>query len=116
VAAGARISATGTPPAKRRAYSLCDVKLAACESPRPGNQITRTAIPWSGRFEDRQHAFGAVRRPRCDGPPVAFAECLRRTHTQIFSVAISHFTRGGRGCSLGSTVLQAERQPTQSHV
>jgi hypothetical protein len=27
------------------ANSLCDVKLVACERPRPGNQITRTAIP-----------------------------------------------------------------------
>lgn len=72
------------------ADSLSDVKLAACKSPRAGKQITRTAIAWSGRLEDRQHPLCAVRRPRRDGPPVGFAECLRRAHTPILSAASSN--------------------------
>jgi hypothetical protein len=52
---------------------LCDVELTARESPRPGDQITRAAIPWSYRLEDSQHVLRAIRRPRRDGPPVGFA-------------------------------------------
>ena len=44
--------------------------------------------------KDRQHPLCAVRRPRRDGPPVGFAECLRRGHRQIFSAATSSY-----GCS-----------------
>ena len=66
------------------ADSLCDVKLPACERPRPDNQITRTAIPWSSRLKDRQHALCAVRRPPGDDPPLRFAECLGRAHTRFF--------------------------------
>ena len=44
--------------------------------------------------KDRQHPLCAVRRPRRDGPPVGFAECLRRAHRQIFSAATSSY-----GCS-----------------
>jgi hypothetical protein len=73
----ARWDATG----EAAADSLCDVKLATCESPRPGDQITRTAIAWSSRLEDLQYVLCAVRRPRRDGPPVGFAQCLRGAHT-----------------------------------
>ena len=61
--------------------SLCDAELATREIPRPGNQFTRAAIPWGHRLEDRQHVLCAICRPRRDGPPVGFAECLRRAHT-----------------------------------
>ena len=81
------------------ADSLCYVKLAACESPRPDDQITRTAIPWSSRLKDLQHVLCAIRRPRGDGPPVGFGECLRRAHTTIFSAASSNHGCSSRGRS-----------------
>jgi hypothetical protein len=41
------------------------------------------AVPRSFRLEQSQCPLRAVRRPHRDDPPVSFAQCLRRTHTQI---------------------------------
>jgi hypothetical protein len=60
-----------------------DAQLATSEGPRPGDRLTRAAIPRSFRFEQSQHPLRAVRPPHRDGPPVSFAQRLRRTHTQI---------------------------------
>ena len=57
-----------------------DIELATGKSPRPGDGIAGTAITWSFRFEQPQHALRAVRRPPGDDPPVSLAQCLRGAH------------------------------------
>lgn len=64
---------------------LSDAKLAPSKSPKPGDRITRTAVPRSFPLEQSQHPLRAVRRPHRDDPPLSFAQRLRRTHTQMLS-------------------------------
>jgi len=72
---------TDEPPADL----LGDIKLATGEGSRPGDCVPGAAILWSFRLEQPQHPLGAVRRPRRDGPPVALAQRLRRTHACILA-------------------------------
>ncbi len=72
---------------------LGDIKLATSEGSRPGDCVPGAAILWSLRLEQRQHPLGAVRRPRRDDPPVAFAQRLRRAHRNILA---AHQTGGPR--------------------
>lgn len=60
-----------------------DVEFTAGKCPRSGDGVARTAIARSFDFEQPQHALCAVRRPRGDGPPVSFTQCLRRAHPDI---------------------------------
>jgi len=62
------------------ADSLCDVKLAARENPRPGGSDHEGGYPLEPPPQNLQHVLCAIRRPRLDGPPVGFAECLRGAH------------------------------------
>ena len=79
-----------------------DAKLAVSEGPRPGDRLSGTGIPRGFRLEQSQHPLRAVRRPPGDDAPVRFAQCLRRTHTQILprvsalgpSMAIRHALTG----------------------
>jgi hypothetical protein len=52
-------------------------KLATCKGARPGDGIARTAVLWRFGFEQRQHTFRAVRRPRGDDPTLSFGQSLR---------------------------------------
>lgn len=63
------------------AYLTGDVSFAVGELPCSGDQGVRASIPWCFLFEDFQHVFCAVRRPRRDGPPVRFGEGLWGAHT-----------------------------------
>jgi hypothetical protein len=57
-----------------------DIELATGEGARSGDGFAGTAITWSFRFEQPEHALCAVGRPLRDDPPVGFAQCLRRAH------------------------------------
>jgi hypothetical protein len=70
-------------PDKPAANLPGDAELATREGTRPGDCITRPAIPWSFGLEQTKHPLRAVRRPRRDDPPVSLAQRLRRTHAQI---------------------------------
>ena len=63
---------------------LCDAKLATSKA-RNRAMASGAAIPRSFRLEQSQHPLRAVRRPHRHDPPVSFAQCLRRTHTQILA-------------------------------
>ena len=65
------------------AAGLLDAELATSKGPQPGDGITGAVILWSFCLEQSQHPLRTVRRPHGDDPPVSFAQCLRRTHTQI---------------------------------
>jgi hypothetical protein len=64
---------------------LGDIELATGERSRPRDCVPGAAIPWSFRLEQPQHPLRAVRRPRRDDPPVAFAQRLRRAHGSILA-------------------------------
>jgi hypothetical protein len=87
------------------ADSLCDVKLAARENPRPGGSDHEGGYPWSRRLKNLQHVLCAIRRPRRDGPPVGFAECLRERIHRSFQPGAATWTLVGErrpdGCSVG---------------
>jgi hypothetical protein len=74
-------AATDEPPADL----FGDMELATSERPRPGDCVPGAAVLWSFRLEQAQHALSAVRRPRRDHPPVAFAQRLRRAHGNILA-------------------------------
>jgi hypothetical protein len=65
---------------------LPNAQLAAGESSCSGYQIPRATIVRSLRLEQHQDMLCTVCRPRCDGPPVSFAECLWGGHTSMLSV------------------------------
>jgi hypothetical protein len=96
-------AATDEPPADL----LGDVKLATSEGPRSGDCRARAAILWSFRLEQPQHSLSAVRRPRRDDPPVAFAQRLPRAHEHHPRRA--HHAVEGRGhleCSLDAPAVR----------
>jgi hypothetical protein len=90
---------------------LRDAELAARESPRPGDQLSRTGISWSRALEDPQHVLCAVRSPCGDKPPVSLAQRLRGAHDRILPA-------GGRddGWSRRRSVRSARRESTAEFV
>ena len=60
--------------------------------------VRRASILWCLRLEHPQHPLGAVCCPRRDDPPVALAECLRRTHGNIVAAYRDTSTVPRRSC------------------
>jgi len=88
---------------------LGDIKLATSEGSRPGDCLAGAAILWSFGLEQPQHSLSAVRRPRRDDPPVAFAQRLPRAHKQHPRNA--HHpgeVRGRLDCSLDAPAVRDE--------
>ena len=82
---GSRHVTRGAATDEAPADLLGDIALAPSEGSRPRDRVPRAAILWTFRFEQPQHPLGAVRRPRGNGAPVAFAQRLRRTHGKILA-------------------------------
>jgi hypothetical protein len=68
-----------------------NAKLATGEPASARDRIAGTAVIWSFRLEQPEHAFRAVRCPRRDDPTLGCAQRLRRTHTQSFPTADDRF-------------------------
>ena len=62
-----------------------DIELATRKGSRPSDCIPGAGVVWSFRLEQPQHPLGAGRGPRRDDPPVAFAQRLRRAHSEILA-------------------------------
>lgn len=56
------------------------VEFSASKRPCSGDGVAGSTIRRGFRFEDVQHVFRAVRRPRCDQTAIGFAQRLRRNH------------------------------------
>jgi hypothetical protein len=81
---------------------LGDIKLATSKGSRPLDCVPRAPILWSCRLEQAEHPPSAVRRPRRDDPPIAFAQRLPRAHfTRERTIAASareSASSSPRGC------------------
>jgi hypothetical protein len=92
----------GTTAHKAAADLFGDVKLAPGKSARPGNRVTRTAVPGGLGLKQRQHPLRTVGRPRGHDSPLVFAQGLGRIHTLKCHVSVATQTTGG---STGPTVV-----------
>jgi hypothetical protein len=81
---GGNLRVTSGASANKSAPDLfSDTNVAISEGSRPSDCVPRAAIIGSFRLEQFQHPLRTVGCPRRDHPPVGFAECLRRAHSDI---------------------------------
>ena len=66
-------AATDEPPAD----FVGDGKLATSEGSCPGDGVPGAPIARRFRLEQSEHPLCAIRRPRCDDPPIGLAQRLR---------------------------------------
>jgi hypothetical protein len=111
----------GAPGNESVSYSLGHAKLTTGEGAGSRDRVAGAAIARSFRLKQAQHPLRAVRSPRCDDPPVGFAQRLCRLHGVIIAGARERPRTSNRHgarpwCALGDSVWLCPRFRAVMHI